>query len=104
MTATPKHEVRFILPAGIPIEITRQLEIEIATVCGGFTRTIGHGAWLHPALHMLVEEEIRVYDVAVKRGPQAAKLLGMVKAAALSANEHSLYWRGTDGIVHIIEL
>lgn len=104
MTATPKHEARFILPAGLPIETIRQLEIDIATVCGGFTRTVGHGAWLHPDLKMLVEEEVRVYDVAVRRGAQAAKLLGMVKSAAKLSGEHSLYWRGTDGIVYIIEL
>ena len=59
----------FILPAGPSREDTQRFEAKLAKKFGGFTLTMGAGAWRDPRTCSILYEPVRIYTVATDGTP-----------------------------------
>lgn len=77
-----------------------RLRKRFAELFGGWTETEGRGGWINDAGE-LEDEQVRVYNVAVRPGSRAA-LRNLVVEVLNASREAAAYVRYGDGEVEII--
>jgi len=75
-------------------------ELAVAGVAGGFTLTHGTGAWIDPQ-GVLINEPVRIYDIAIAPRNQQ-RILWLAISLGSRTDQHSIYFRNTDGVVAIM--
>jgi hypothetical protein len=94
-------EARIIFAGGDEELVNRYLGL-IASRFGGFTAWRGNGGWVNGDGE-LIQEDVRIVDVAVD-APQAVEYLhGLAQAYAAMADEECVYLRDTEGNVRLVE-
>jgi hypothetical protein len=108
------REARIILPMRADAEALAAIERRIVAIFGGFTSSVGTGAWRAPDGHTDVEA-VRMYDIAVpafmagavedenRAWHGAAVELRMIACEACNRLEQAcIYLRLPDGDVHLV--
>lgn len=104
VTTSTLKEARIVMPlpeGGRPrhLEMRRQL----VEAFGGYTACRGKGGWLDPVTNEVVNDNVIVYDVAIKPG-QNVKLYLIAKQTAEALNQEAVYIRYPDGVVEIVPI
>jgi len=81
----------------VNLEAFYAFEDGLVEIFGGYTMTLGVGAWLSPE-GKVIREQVRIYDVAISEKNNDFLVL-LAKRLCVSANQHAVYFRNTDGVV-----
>jgi hypothetical protein len=105
------REARIILPMRADAEALAAIERRIVAIFGGFTSSVGTGAWRAPDGHTDVEA-VRMYDIAVPAfmaGDPDRAWLGasltlreIARDAARAMRQECIYLRLPDGEVRLV--
>ena len=94
------REFRIVLPKNARGH--KWLRETLATRFGGYTETEGRGGWVNPRGE-LVQEQVRVYDVAAPAETPAEALLTIARELLRRTGEEAIYLRDLDGEVHLVD-
>lgn len=98
-------EVRTIIPVNSSRpELLNGLNERIIDAAGGYTSTAGVGSWRNPDTGEIVYEPGLVYDIAIADESVGLAILNAVMDYGLAAGEHSMYYRGFNGEVSILDV
>jgi hypothetical protein len=94
-------EARIIFAGGNEDLVNRYLRL-IASRFGGFTAWRGNGGWVNGDGE-LVQEDVRIVDVAMDVPLEVEYLHGLAKAWCSTAEQDCVYLRDTKGNVRLVE-
>lgn len=97
------REGRLIL-SGVNGAADRACEHEICNVFGGCTITSGHGHWRRPSDGAMIEDALRIVDIAyVPSAENDAKLYAIAVEYLHASGEDAVYCRYANGYIQLVD-